>query len=184
MTLKQIERAAILESHEAFGTVKATAEALGISERKVHYRLKEYRREEGATSDGVQRASVRVLLAEDDDELRWVLTDFLRAEGYEVVSVPDGRTLLERLGAKVLLGEDGSADVIVSDVRMPGLTGMQVLERVRAHGWTTPVVLISAFGDPETRRLASTLGANAFVAKPIDAATFHKVIEDVVTAAR
>jgi DNA-binding response OmpR family regulator len=64
---------------------------------------------------------------------------------------------------------------------MPGLTGMQVLERVRARGWTTPVVLISAFGDEETRRLATSLGANAFVSKPIDAATFHKVIEGVVT---
>ncbi len=182
MTLKEIERAAIVETYEAFGTVKAAAEALGISERKIHYRMKEYRDQEARVPAAPPRPSVRVLLAEDDDELRWALTDFLQAEGYQVVPVADGRTLLEQLGATLLLEDaDDSADVIVSDIRMPGLTGMQVLERVRARGWTTPVVLISAFGDEETRRLATSLGANAFVSKPIDAATFHKVIEGVVT---
>jgi DNA-binding NtrC family response regulator len=182
MTFKEIERAAILESYETFGTVKATAEALGISERKIHYRLKSYREEPSPEQAGASQTGVRVLLAEDDDELRWALTEFLQAEGYEVVSVRDGRSLLEQLGATLLLEDpSASADVIVSDIRMPGLTGMQVLERVRAHGWKTPVVLISAFGDEETRRAAQELGASAFVAKPIDAATFHMVIVGVVT---
>jgi DNA-binding NtrC family response regulator len=189
LTLHEIERAAILETYDSVGTIRATAEALDISVRKVHYRLKEYREqgwlEGGVTPEILQndptRTRVRILLAEDDDELRWALTDLLRTEGYEVVAVADGRALFEHLGAAMLLERrDHPADVIVSDVRMPGLTGMELLESVRSRGWPTPVVLMSAFGDDDIRRRADALGAAAFLDKPIDPAKLQRVIDGVM----
>jgi DNA-binding NtrC family response regulator len=189
LTMEEIERAAILQTHTALGTVKATAQALGISERKIHYRMQRYRRlglasgrsssvppdPAGSEHTGLRR---RVVLAEDDDELRWAMEDFLVAEGYDVVAVPDGRALLEHLGAAMLLERrDDPPDVIISDVRMPGLTGMQLLEKVRERGWTTPVVLISAFGDDVSRNRADSLGAAAFLDKPIDVSRLQQVID-------
>jgi DNA-binding NtrC family response regulator len=189
LTMKEVERLSILDTYEALGTVKASAEALGISERKIHYRLKEYRkgvrgtgRRRRKTRPSTQtpiapRPTVRILLAEDDDEVRWALAEFLRTEGYEVVAVPDGKALLEHLGSAMLLEQrDAPPDIIITDVRMPGLTGMQLLESVRNRGWTTPVVLISAFGDDETRRKADGLGATAFLDKPIDVGRLHRII--------
>jgi DNA-binding NtrC family response regulator len=186
LTLHEVERLAILQTYEALRTVKATARALAISERKIHYRLKEYREELATyevTQDGAETersGGVRVLLAEDDDELRWALSDFLRSEGYDVIAVRDGRAVLERLGATMLLeGRDFPADIIVSDLRMPGLTGMQILENVRAQGWRTPVILMSAFGDEEVRKRATELGAKAFLPKPVDVALFQTLLRDI-----
>jgi CheY-like chemotaxis protein len=68
------------------------------------------------------------------------------------------------------MGTADPPDVVVADLRMPGMSGMQVLESVRTRSWNVPVVLISAFGDDEARRRARSLGASAFLEKPIDLA--------------
>ncbi|HEX2675467.1 MAG TPA: response regulator, partial [Polyangiales bacterium] len=107
--------------------------------------------------------------------------NLLKTDGYDVVAVPDGRALLEHLGAAILLEHrDAPPDVIVTDIRMPGLTGMQILESVRSRGWNTPVVLISAFADDATRRKADALGATAFLGKPIDMGELQSVISRAV----
>jgi DNA-binding NtrC family response regulator len=197
MTLRQIERTAILDTYAALGTVKGAAEALGVSERKLHYRLKQYR-EDGSTSARLRNVARRsaddeeegdapargpqILLAEDDDELRWGLHDFLKCAGYTVVAVRDGRALLEYLGAAMLLDQrDAPPDAIITDIRMPVLTGLQLLQKVRDRGWETPVVVISAFGDEELRRRATSLGATAFLDKPIDTDALLRVLRQVVT---
>jgi DNA-binding NtrC family response regulator len=199
MTLKQIERTAILDTYAALGTVKGAAEALGVSERKLHYRLKQYR-EDGSTTARLRtslgrraggeddedetpaRTGPQILLAEDDDELRWGLHDFLKCAGYSVVAVRDGRALLEYLGAQMLLDQhDAPPDAIITDIRMPVLTGLQLLQKVRDRGWDTPVVVISAFGDEELRRRATSLGATAFLDKPIDTDALLRVLRAVVS---
>jgi CheY-like chemotaxis protein len=123
----------------------------------------------------------RVLLAEDDDELRWGLHDLLRCAGYRVDAVRDGRSLLEHLGAGVLLDAQAAPpDVIITDIRMPHLTGVQLLQKVRDRGWSTPVVVISAFGDRELKQRATSLGAAAFLDKPIDTDALLDVLRSVV----
>jgi two-component system response regulator (stage 0 sporulation protein F) len=195
MTLRQIERTAILETYAALGTVKGAAEALGVSERKLHYRLKQYREDgsptarltsnmsrRGEEDEPPPKALPQILLAEDDDELRWGLHDFLRCAGYSVVAVRDGRALLEHLGAAMLLDQrDAPPDAIITDIRMPVITGLQLLQKVRDRGWQTPVVVISAFGDEELRRRATSLGATAFLDKPIDTDALLRVLRAVVT---
>jgi DNA-binding NtrC family response regulator len=188
-TMKEIERTAILETYEALGTVKATAEMLGISERKIHYRLKGYRRDtEPAQVAAVERANpdadrgrARVLLAEDDDELRWLLTDVLKAEGHEVVAVSDGSALLAHLQPTLNNKERrGAPDIIITDIRMPGASGLQVLEKVRARSGDLPVVLITAFGDADTKKQAESLGATALLNKPLDIDQLQKVVRGSV----
>jgi DNA-binding response OmpR family regulator len=89
----------------------------------------------------------RVLLAEDDDELRWALAGALAREGFAVEQVTSGAELLARLsdGGVAI---DRAPDIVVSDVRMPGYNGVSVIRSLRASGWRMPVVFISAFDYP------------------------------------
>jgi DNA-binding response OmpR family regulator len=106
----------------------------------------------------------RVLLAEDDDELRSMLASALRRRGFGVVEVKNGIALLERLM------DPGSPafDLIVTDVRMPGLSGLEVIGSAQPEGWiNTPVILITAFGDAELHEEAGRLGA-LVLDKPFD----------------
>lgn len=111
----------------------------------------------------------RVLLAEDDRAMRELLEIALRRRGYEVVAVRNGLDLL-----CVLEEELGDSDqppvgtVIVSDIRMPHVDGLYLLERIRALGWELPVILITAFGDAETHERARALAAHMVIDKPFD----------------
>jgi len=105
----------------------------------------------------------RVLLAEDDAEMRSVVADALRGDGYEVVEAVDGGRLLVDIAAR-LKGGDGanSVDLIVSDIRMPICTGLQIVAALRDAHWRTPVILMTAFGDEAVRRHADSLDAVLF----------------------
>jgi CheY-like chemotaxis protein len=111
----------------------------------------------------------RVLLAEDDQELRWLIAHSLRGDGFEVVEAADGLDLLDQVGTSLSdTLELESIDLIVSDVRMPGWTGLEVLAGLNSAGCHTPVVLITAFGDPEVHAAGKRLGAAAVLDKPFD----------------
>jgi CheY-like chemotaxis protein len=100
-----------------------------------------------------------ILLAEDDIEMRKLLTWSLERRGYKVIECPDGTSLMRKLG---LLGPGDrieSHDLIISDIRMPGATGLQVLESVREFPDFPPMILITAFPDTESREQAQRLGA-------------------------
>ncbi len=181
MTLAELERAAILLTYRGLGgNANATAEALGISVRKVHYRLREYREEgwlpRGASEPRPRPSSnlralarrPRLLLAEDDDDVRWSLAELLETEGYEVIAVSSGTAVLEHLGSAFLFEQRITPpDVIISDIRMPGVSGLQVLEGVRQRGWNIPVVLITAFSDDDVRARAMRLDAT-LLSKPLN----------------
>ena len=106
----------------------------------------------------------RILDAEDDGEMRRLVTDALRKDGYDVVSVSDGGRLLDTLTqeSKVDKPRGDVFDLLVSDVRMPLCGGMQILEQLRSAHWTIPVILMTAFGDAASREKARALGALLF----------------------
>src|ERR1700691_1369326 len=97
----------------------------------------------------------RVLVADDDPEMRRLVSDTLRKDGHEIVEEPDGGRLLVRVAA--LYQKTGAlpVDLIVSDIRMPVCTGLDILQGMRAARWRTPVVLMTAFADDEVRRRAA-----------------------------
>jgi DNA-binding response OmpR family regulator len=113
------------------------------------------------------RRHATVLLAEDDPALRDLLAFCLYRQGYTVVSCGDGMSLLDRL-LPSLEGEGESIDLVVTDIRMPGLTGLEVLESLFDRCGHPPVICMTAFGDQETHALAGRLGAAAVIDKPFD----------------
>ena len=113
--------------------------------------------------------AARVLVAEDDDELRWLITRTLRKSGFEVIEARDGSALLDRAGELLLRDPSLSGlDLIVSDIRMPGWSGLDVLAGLTHSEVRVPMVLITAFGDSSTHERARRLGAAAVVDKPFD----------------
>ena len=109
----------------------------------------------------------RIILAEDDDDLRcWVSTQ-LRKDGYDVTEARDGTELLALL-ATASSTPTRRPDVIVSDVLMPGYSGIGVLAALRSSDWDVPVVLITARRDEAIEEDAKRLGAAALVRKPFD----------------
>lgn len=99
--------------------------------------------------------------------MRRLVSDALHHDGYEVIELVDGAGLAKM--ASNLQEETGvdSIDLIVSDIRMPTFTGLQLLEHLRRAHRRTPVILMTAFGDEATRRQAENLMAVLFD-KPFD----------------
>lgn len=114
----------------------------------------------------IVRAPSRILIAEDDDEMRSVVAQTLRHDGYQVVEAQDGEELLSFLLSNDVASHD-AIDLIVSDVRMPGISGVDMLETLRAADDTTPVILMTAFPDDLMRHRADNLRAMLFD-KPFD----------------
>jgi CheY-like chemotaxis protein len=108
----------------------------------------------------------RVFLAEDDADLRSLFVSALRRGGYEVLAAEDGAELLSFLSA-VAEKRLPRPDAIVSDVRMPGHDGMEILLALRLAEWDVPILLMTAFGDAFVRRRASAFGAAALLEKPL-----------------
>jgi DNA-binding response OmpR family regulator len=125
--------------------------------------------EKAHTTQGVTDRH-RVLLAEDDPEMRALMAMALRKSGYNVVECSDGIGMLTYLAAFLLPAEFAREpfDLIISDIRMPGVTGMEVLEGKPKNRKFPPMILITAFGDAETHALANRYGAAAIFDKPFD----------------
>jgi DNA-binding response OmpR family regulator len=110
--------------------------------------------------------SGRILLAEDDDEMRRMLAMCLIRDGHEVVQAADGEELVQ--GVTESLRSGLPVDLVVSDVRMPGLTGFEAIEWLRALGCRAPVILITAFGDRRTHMDGVRLGVVRVLDKPFE----------------
>ncbi len=110
----------------------------------------------------------RILLAEDDTELRELISWALGQRGYQVVQCRDGDALMKHLGppGPGVIAEE--VDLVISDIRMPGSTGLQVLARVGDLEEPPPVIMVTAFPDQETRDQAERLHAEALFAKPFE----------------
>ena len=134
-------------------------------------------------SDELSIPPARVLVAEDDFELRRMIALALRKDGYEVVVARDGTELLEMVADSFLGdGPDLAYDVIVSDIRMPGWSGMQVLQGLADRDEPIPVILITAFGDAKTHMLARDLGAVCVLDKPFEMEDLRMVVLNTVGA--
>ena len=121
-----------------------------------------------------------ILLAEDDLEMRRMLTWSLHEEGYEVTECDDGYCLMKQLGFLGPLGKLQRFDLIISDIRMSSVTGMQVLESAREFEDFPPMILSTAFGDDSTHAQAQKLGAVAMFDKPFDVVALLAGITQVV----
>jgi CheY-like chemotaxis protein len=123
-------------------------------------------------------AGARVLLAEDDAEFRELLAGVLREDGLQVVEVEDGRALLNELTRSLSpQGELTSFELVVTDVRMPGYSALDVLTGARKALRRTPVIVMTAFGGGLTREKVCQLGATAFFEKPFSIDHFRTEVK-------
>ncbi|CAN5922631.1 response regulator [soil metagenome] len=130
---------------------------------------------ENEHSPSSRAALWRIFVADDDADMRALLAEQLRDDGHDVSELRDGFQLLERLQA-VRSSPLWWPDAIVSDVRMPGHSGLELLAALRRAGWTTPVVLITAFGDRWLHDQAKRRGAAAVLDKPFDIEELRTVL--------
>lgn len=132
-------------------------------------------RNQGATTEKKERL---ILLVEDDDRLREMIGAVLRSEGYEVVELTDGMEGLNYLGASLLLDDDRRCpDLVISDIRMPTFSGLDLLVGLRDQADSPPVMLVTAVKGEEIRREARRLGASCVVSKPFDIDSFLYAVE-------
>jgi DNA-binding response OmpR family regulator len=105
--------------------------------------------------------SPRILVVEDDVRLSTMLDDLLSSEGYAVTTARDGQRALHE-------GLTGKFDVILLDRGLPVLDGLDVLARLRKSGVTSPVLVLSALGNPADRVEGLDRGAEDYLSKPFD----------------
>jgi DNA-binding NtrC family response regulator len=107
------------------------------------------------------RRPARVLIVEDDAPMRELLREALEEDGYDVESAPGGRAGVERVGR-------GGIDLVVSDLKMPDLDGLDMLREIKAVEPSPYVIAITAFGSIDTAIRAVKLGAFDYITKPFE----------------
>jgi len=100
----------------------------------------------------------RVLLIDDDKRLHELLSTYLEQNGFSIAGAPDGKRGLSAL-------ETGPFDIVLLDVMMPGMDGLEVCRRIRAKS-RVPIVMLTAKGDETDRVVGLELGADDYIAKP------------------
>jgi DNA-binding NtrC family response regulator len=103
----------------------------------------------------------RVLICDDEELIRWSLSEHLGAEGYDVETAADGKAALEAHA-------NNAPDAIILDLKMPEMDGLTALRRIRERDPETPVIVITAHGAVDSAIEATKLGASAYLAKPFD----------------
>ncbi len=121
--------------------------------------------DEAPTSPGLREPRARVLVVEDDEDLREVIVARMRREAFDVLEAGSGDEALEVLSLVARGAMADEIDLLVMDVRMPGTSGLEIARMVRAAHWTLPVLLITAFPDREVVAEAARLKLS-LLAKP------------------
>ena len=110
----------------------------------------------------------RILIAEDDAEMRTLLTLCLKKEGYEVLTCSNGTDLVRYICTLFSPIRHEEIALVVSDIRMPGFSGLEVLRELHDFTGFPPMILITAFGDETIHAEAERYGAVAIFDKPFD----------------
>ena len=118
-------------------------------------------------------AARRIMIVEDEPNVRLVFRAALESESYTLTTAEDGETALRWLKLE-------PSDLVLLDLRMPGIGGMEVLRRLRAAGSDVPVVVITAHDSVPNAVEAMKLGAIDFLAKPLTPETLRQVVADVL----
>jgi len=103
----------------------------------------------------------KILVVDDDRDLRWLLSDLLSREGYQVLTAEDGLEALRQM-------KIGQPDVILLDLRMPRLNGMETLKKLKKDHNQIPVIMLTAHGDVKSAVEAMKLGAYDYLSKPFN----------------
>ncbi len=113
-----------------------------------------------------------ILVVDDEKDFCTLLSDSLSQEGYRVLTANNGRTALR-------LVKKEKPDLVLLDIKMPGMDGIEVCKRIKRVKKETAVIMLTAYGILETARRAMKLGAYDYVTKPVD----HSLLKSLVKEA-
>ncbi len=119
----------------------------------------------------------RVLVVDDEPSICWSLERLLRAEGHDVVTVSNAENALQLINTETI-------DAIILDVRLPGMSGLQAIPKIREKLGAIPIILITAFGDLETAIEAVQNEVTEYLTKPFDLDHAAEVIRDALSHQR
>ena len=135
-------------------------------------------RHEHAPERTRERRGHRVVIADDDGEMRALLRCWLEGEGFEVDEVDDGVALVEYLAGSWMDGpEQSGLRLVVTDQRMPGFFGTRIIEAFRHIGENLPVLLVTAFPEPADVEHALALGVFEVLTKPVEKEGFLAAVQ-------
>jgi DNA-binding response OmpR family regulator len=120
-------------------------------------------------------AVIRILVADDDPNCRELVARALYGPGTEVVTANDGGELLE-----LTADDEHALDLIVTDINMPWMEGLQVLASIREAGLTTPVLVITGVTRPDLETSVDRMGRAGLLYKPFDAEQLRNAIADLL----
>ena len=111
----------------------------------------------------------KILLVEDEIEILDAITEFLEREGYAVIRAVEGEEALRRV-------ENERPDLVLLDVGLPGLSGLDVLRRLRDDHPRVPVVMLTGLNDEAQARRTLQMGAVDYISKPFDLGHLSRVV--------
>lgn len=120
----------------------------------------------------------QVLIAEDDECLRRLIAKVLAFEGYFVTEAADGVSMLEILESRLRVCAD-AFDLVITDFRMPGLTGLDVIGWMRKNGCNTPVIVVSALPPEMVQKHANDVNA-FYLSKPVALDNLRRIANNLV----
>ena len=116
------------------------------------------------------KTDITILVVDDEVPMRDLLNSILTRDGYRVLLADCGAAALDIL-------ECESVDLVISDLKMPGMNGFELLKRIKADHPEVGVIMVTAFGDTYTVKDAILLGADDFVTKPFKGFEISLVVE-------
>lgn len=121
----------------------------------------------------VQSAEKKSILVVDDEPyIIEMLKEYLTLEGYQVISALNGKDAL-------IAYDRFRPAAVILDIRMPGIDGIDVLRRMKTSRWLSRVIVASAYGDREMINKAVSLGADAYLSKPVQLSSVLRTLEEV-----
>ena len=115
----------------------------------------------------------RLLIIDDDEDMRSLLADFFEGEGFEPELVNNGSEAFRKMAHQ-------SYDLVITDIRMTGLSGLDILPGLKTLQPRTSVIAITAFGSEEVRRKALTRGADLYLEKPIRLEDLRRLVHRIL----
>jgi DNA-binding NtrC family response regulator len=121
-----------------------------------------------------QGREMKILVVDDEEGARELFNTILSDEGYDVTLANDGTDALTRMQAD-------SFDLVVTDIKMPGMDGLQLLQEIRKTGSKADVIMVTAYGEVESYLKAMSLGAAEYINKPIRIKELKRIVHKVLT---
>jgi len=118
--------------------------------------------------------SMKILVVDDEEGARELFFTILSEEGYDIALAENGEEALA-------LFKETPYDLVITDIKMPVMGGLQLLQEIRNTGSKTDVILVTAYGEVETYLKAMSLGAAEYINKPVRIKELKRIVHKVLT---